>query len=493
MTDPVIQNPTWYADIRYFFSEIDIKHMRSFGLELGTYEGVKTHASNIYAQVSAKHMPPGDPWSDNKIKSFLNWMINNYPMGTAPTTNLLATTNTAPATRIRKEVRELSDAEVTNLIKAFKGILGKDTSDPNSYFVQAGYHWFPGPNLYCQHHVNNYNPWHRAYLHSFENALRSVPGCENVTLPYWDFGNTSEFPELFTKEPFASYTLPEAVSANYQKGYTTSRFAVSHILEGFKNQVQPQTLFALKQKTWELFNGFNAQGYYGIIGGHDDGHVTTGPTMADQGVAAFDPIFWFFHANWDRLWWKWQQEMQATTLETFISTVTDASNLAFFQVPALEILPPFEQKTTEVIDLVANLDTDYQHPASETLTTEKALRFFGSLPATNAISIDVDNTSVRVKGINRLKIPGSFIIRLQKNGEDIAWKGFFQPAEPETCTNCSANALINMDFRLPISKVEGGKLGIVIEPMDKEMTGDRISLKAVGDPTIHARLLVTDE
>ena len=72
--------------------------------------------------------------------------------------------------------------------------MAKDPSDPNSYFVQAGHHWLPAP-LYCLHHVPGYNPWHRAYMLSFENALRSVPECGDVTLPYWDI--TTPFPGRF--------------------------------------------------------------------------------------------------------------------------------------------------------------------------------------------------------------------------------------------------------------------------------------------------------
>ena len=28
--------------------------------------------------------------------------------------------------------------------------------------------------------------WHRVYIFKLEEALRSAPGCENVTLPFWD-------------------------------------------------------------------------------------------------------------------------------------------------------------------------------------------------------------------------------------------------------------------------------------------------------------------
>ena len=39
---------------------------------------------------------------------------------------------------------------------------------------------------YCNHGNVLFPTWHRAYLLRLEDALRSIPGCEDVTLPFWD-------------------------------------------------------------------------------------------------------------------------------------------------------------------------------------------------------------------------------------------------------------------------------------------------------------------
>ncbi len=44
--------------------------------------------------------------------------------------------------------------------------------------------------------------------------------------------------------------------------------------------------------------------------------------MADQGVASYDPVFWFYHCNLYRLWFSWQTIVGATTLAGFKSTLT---------------------------------------------------------------------------------------------------------------------------------------------------------------------------
>ena len=509
----VVKHPTWYANIRDFFTDEDKTHMRAFGLELCTYEGVKGAASTIYSQVSAGNMPPPPegPWPQWKVTTFLNWMIDDYPKGVPATGGGGGSSQpggggsdsppSSGATRIRKEIRELSTDEVDKLKKAWNGIAALSTDDLNSFFVQAGYHWYPGPGLYCLHHVNKYNPWHRAYLHSFEDALRSIEGCEDVTLPYWDFQNLKEFPSLLTEAPFNEYTLPTAIGPegtgsnagpnSYPQGYTTQRYSIPNIIAGFE-EIQSEIEYAMSQTTWENFNGLGHVGFRGIMGAHDSGHVDTGPTMASQSVAAMDPIFFFFHANWDRLWWKWQQEMGATDLNGFISTISDDNNKNEYTIPVLMSLDPFPQKTTDTIDLVKSLDTDYQHPKGSTPSV-KVASAVGSVNATDKFNFNTTEASVRVKGIDRSKIKGSFKVHLTKDGKTIAKRGFFQPSDPVACPNCIDHPVISLDFVLPLKSIEGGKLGVVVEPVDKEYAGDRLSLKHIGNPSVNARLLMKTE
>ena len=167
-------------------------------------------------------MPPGDPWSTDMVETFLNWMTDGYPKGIPSVTKPVTALAGSAASRIRKDVNSLSGAELDKVKRAFEGIIAKDPSDQNSYFVQAGYHWLPPP-LYCQHHVPAYNPWHRAYLVSFENAMRSVPDCGGcLTLPYWDI--TTPFPDVLKSPPFDKYTLPQDIG-----GGTSTRLRYSAI------------------------------------------------------------------------------------------------------------------------------------------------------------------------------------------------------------------------------------------------------------------------
>lgn len=507
--DPTpVANPTWYSDIRHYFTPTDIEHMRSQGLDLSIYDVVKDNASIIYGQVASGSMPPGSPWPSDWVATFLNWMTTGCPKGT----NVQATKGPAlfklaaprAASRIRRDITTLSTAELATLRKAYQGILAKDPGDPNSFFYQAGLHWLPGTGtpkrFFCQHHAPGYNPWHRAYLLGFENALRSVPGCEEVTLPYWDI--TTPFPDVLKVAPFDTYTLPQDIGAGYSKGYVTQRYDYATIEANLQQySVTDDINRALTKTDWEDFHGFFAGAPYNtIIAAHDGGHVSIGETMADQNVAAFDPVFFFFHANWDRLFWKWQTAMQATDLNGLLSTInktTDAFSYQIFTVPVLENLDPFttgplKLNTLSIINSVTSLDVDYQDPPAAAPMNFLAKTQRASL-ASEKFEVQPDRVNVRVQGLNRLKIPGSFSVHLLKDGKTIASRAFFQPNEAEKCENCVNNAVVHFDFELPLEEVSGGKLGVWVEPVDKSMVGDRFPNKLMGSPTVEVHLLLINE
>lgn len=105
--------------------------------------------------------------------------------------------------RIRMSIEDLQYAyehddkkPLEDLMRAWKGIKELPPDDPNSFFVIGGYHGEPFRGAgwgnasywggYCNHGNVLFPTWHRAYLLRLENALRSIPGCEAVTLPFWD-------------------------------------------------------------------------------------------------------------------------------------------------------------------------------------------------------------------------------------------------------------------------------------------------------------------
>lgn len=69
-------NTVSYAkDVRPLFTDIDLDHM-SFMFDLGSYDDVKSNASDIYGAVSGGTMPPAPegPWTPDKVRTFKAWI-----------------------------------------------------------------------------------------------------------------------------------------------------------------------------------------------------------------------------------------------------------------------------------------------------------------------------------------------------------------------------------------------------------------------------------
>jgi hypothetical protein len=491
--DQVVASPTYMADIRYFFRPEDVQHMGAKGVDLSTYDGVKKNALAIYAHTAPPNadMPPdaAGKWSADQSQTFRNWIINGCPMGAATTPAPgYGAPEPAPAdVRLRKNVTSLSAPELQTLKDAFTGLMGLDPSDAGSYFALAGIHGLP--QAWCLHHEDRYNPWHRVYLKTFEDALRSIPGCEAVTIPYWDI--STPLPDVLQQPPFASYTLPQDPGATAnppQTGYfpyTTERYSLAQIAQNLQDfQVLDDITTSLKQSLW---GASDINGYQDFsIQAHDGGHVSIGPTMRDQNVASFDPVFWFYHCNLDRLWLSWQTIVGATTLTGFKSTLS--GNDGWLSAP-FNALPPFSETADQSIAFGISYD-QLETAAAEEVGLENTA---GSVDAGRSFSIRSSSpVSVRVKGIDRLGIPGSFVVNLLADGEPIAKRAFFQPRTPIHCDGCRQHAAVNIDFRIEQDKILDRKLSVAIDVPGHEEIGTRFPLSQAGNPTINARLLLED-
>ena len=500
MTEAIIDNPTYLEHIRHFFTDEDLDHMSQRGHDLSTYQGVRKDAvsvSQLTAPPDASMPPPetGRAWSAERNQSFVNWITNGFPIGT-PT---LQQPVYGPAARVRKDVRDLSADEITALAGAFRDLIGRHPDDETSYFALAGLHGFP--NSYCLHHQDLYNPWHRVYLRHFEDALRTVPGCADMTLPYWDV--TSAPPDFLFQPPFDSYDVPVDIgSPDLFPGHPTTRRDAATIQQGMTDRdVSGAITQALRSPIWHDFNNFINPG--SIVAAHDSGHVAIGGTMPKQEIAAFDPIFWFFHSNWERLWWEWQQIMQAATLWTFRSTIVSPSEtgatlgnaVRFLRLPPFNVINPWTDTPAETTIDIAATDTSYARPhaAADRPDADQPIRpAFGNFAAAWRMRVQADPlVSVRLKGLNRLVIPGSFEAVLKADGEPVGRRSFFQPTNPNRCDNCRELGIIDLDFHVPGSAITGRDLTVDLEVVSSPAgMSPRFPLAAAGNPTLNVRMLL---
>ena len=210
--------------------------------------------------------------------------------------------------------------------------------------------------------------------------------------------------------------------------------------------------------------------------------------MQNQDIAAFDPIFWFFHANWDRLWWKWQQDYGATTLNKFKNHLAGSSD--WLDDPVLNKLPPFVERSSQSIDLSA-FDIGYAHPPME--KAEVSPLQHASFAASRSFEIrSARKASVRVKNIDRLKIPGSFDVSVYVGNKLLGKQSFFQSTTPQHCENCRKRALASFDFVVNQSALDNGRIRAAVELLRPDGRAVPFHLSACGNPTVNVRLLLGD-
>ncbi|MBL6444715.1 hypothetical protein JMN32_00235 [Fulvivirga sp. 29W222] len=116
----------------------------------------------------------------------------------------------------------------------------------------------------------------------------------------------------------------------------------------------------------------------------------------------------------------------------------------------------------------------------------------GHLSVNQPFIIDHQKVNVRVKGINRLSIPGSFKVLL-KNGETvIASRAMAQPGDPAKVDECVKHPLVDFDFELPVTAIFGNRLNIEVEPVNRSVHGRVMPPKLLGNPTINIRFLLQE-
>lgn len=63
------------TDIRPLFRDApDVEAMKSFGLDLSSYDDVKAQAEAIYSRLEDGSMPCDEPWPKEQIARFKRWM-----------------------------------------------------------------------------------------------------------------------------------------------------------------------------------------------------------------------------------------------------------------------------------------------------------------------------------------------------------------------------------------------------------------------------------
>jgi tyrosinase len=471
--------------------------------------------------------------------------------------------------RIRRSLYDLQNEysagqkkPLEDLMRAWKGIKALPPQDPRSFFVLGGYHgepfrgagwgssaWWGG---YCNHGNILFPTWHRVYLLFLENALRTIPGCQDVTLPFWDETSTESktngVPWALTNQTFVldgqtipnplySFTFPLTIQdfingddPNYSKpaGYTTVRYPLSGLVgtpadqaaTKAHNDKYPDPVKNVGYLNQNVVNWLNtsivvngktipthvAQDYQNCLlapnytvfsnttsaaqwntnlpsGGslvvpleqpHNDIHlavggydVESGPNAADfspipgangdmgeNDTAGLDPIFFFHHAHVDRMFWLWQQNGRTDMFD--VMDGYPGTNSVDSQGPTPGI--PGGTWLTLQTPLNPFLKTDGQpYTSLDCINIEAQLGYTygpGSLSAIaeQEVAPRSDARVVRVSGINRAAIRGSFVVSVYAEIDGmrqcIGREGVLSRWSVQGCANCQTHLEHTSHFSL---------------------------------------------
>lgn len=201
---------------------------------------------------------------------------------------------------IRKDLARLSPTDP--IIETYKFAVTQmkalPSGDPRNWTKQAEIH-----NNFCPHGNWYFLPWHRAYLHYFEEICRELSGDNSFALPYWNWASNPSVPSVFwggAGNPLF-HTPRGATETSVANAGIVGRPNLENILN------EPNFLvFASQQAVGQR----DFTGYGRLEGGpHNYVHGFVGGTMGTF-LSPLDPIFWTHHNMIECCWVNWNLKRQ---------------------------------------------------------------------------------------------------------------------------------------------------------------------------------------
>ncbi|KAH6657404.1 hypothetical protein BKA67DRAFT_655677 [Truncatella angustata] len=237
---------------------------------------------------------------------------------------MAATASTANAAacsadpNIRFEWKQYSDSDRLAFVKAVKCLMNKP---PSGNFAPAKSRYEDFVRIHQDYMNNVHNNakfliWHRYYLWTFEQVLRTECGFDRAMV-WWDetldagkFGQSDMFTNKAYFGSLPASSSPQCVTdgefagliANIGPGSTSSPHCLSRQLTE-SNTAQCSTDFINYCNQRTSYADYESCLEYGP---HGYGHNGIGGTMADVWASPSDPIFWMHHSFIDHSWRIWQ-------------------------------------------------------------------------------------------------------------------------------------------------------------------------------------------
>jgi tyrosinase len=189
-----------------------------------------------------------------------------------------------------------SDPEIQTYKAAVRQL--RNRSSRPTWQEQANIH-----SDYCPHGNWYFLPWHRAYLHFFEEICREITGNEDFALPYWNWSINRSIPSTF---------WGSGNPLDHQRGVSPSDTASASV-------VGPNQMESILNSNSFIPDIASGRASSQRPGGRNFGELEQGPhnyihgwVGGDMGTfqSPRDPIFWCHHAMVDCAWVNWNIDRQ---------------------------------------------------------------------------------------------------------------------------------------------------------------------------------------
>ncbi|PYI01232.1 tyrosinase [Aspergillus sclerotiicarbonarius CBS 121057] len=235
-------------------------------------------------------------------------------------------TCTSEKMTIRKEWRHLTKKQQDSFLDSVQCLMDKPaesglTATTSRFSDLQALHRGMTNTAYADiiHHVGQFLPWHRYYMHIYETLLRDECGYSGP-IPWWDeqkdadsgkmwqssmwgadaFGGNGTGSDLCVRDGrFSNYTLhigPGDEDTDYclRRAWDTEN-AIANANSTALDMCNAYNTYA---PWWDCISNIPHKGVHTYIGG----------VMADIKSSPGDPIFFMHHMYIDRVWWLWQKQ-----------------------------------------------------------------------------------------------------------------------------------------------------------------------------------------
>ena len=237
-----------------------------------------------------------------------------------------------PPKRVSLATLSMTDPLLETYRDAVKIMQAKPASDKFNWTNLCYIHGNETDYHFCPHGDWYFLPWHRAYVVTYEKAIRNLTGNNDFAFPYWDWFANPKLPDQFTAPTVNGQANPLYVAARTWPANTPMPSTI--VGPSVQTAVMAATPFESFGTTRNPAQNSLDQSWVPEGGGFQGELEKTPHNQIHNNIGGFmpysnspmDPIFFMHHANIDRIWAVWNHNGNANSSDPLWTGMTFENN-----------------------------------------------------------------------------------------------------------------------------------------------------------------------